>query len=113
MDRGIRLKAKGGWIERSDGRHAEVVDTWRVPGLPDEISYKVSCPRGSLMTWNIYRVRHYDGTITEDMWTGNAGLVLLSEQPHNRIYGCSPGGCGGFEPQDLVIELEWKECSGE
>lgn len=105
---GVRLKARGGWIELSDGRRAEVVDTWRAPGLPDVITYTVSCPSGGLLLWNIYQVTHPNGEITEDMWTGNAGMTLLSARPNGRTYGCSPGGGGDFEPRRLIVEVEWR-----
>lgn len=109
QDHGVRLKAKGGWIELSDGSHAEVVDTWRSPGLPDEITYKVSSPQKRLGLWNIYRIVHPDGTVSEDMWTGNAGIVVLQDRPNKRTYGCSPGGGDRFDPDALIVEVEWRE----
>jgi len=107
-DQGLRLKAKRGWIELSDGSRAEVVDTWRDPDRPDEISYEVSCPSGCLMLWNIYRLIHASGVITEDMWTGNAGMVMTSGGPNRRTYACSPGGKSEFNPNGLIVELEWQ-----
>jgi hypothetical protein len=112
-DRGVRMKLSKGWIQLSDGKHAQTVYTWRTPGLPDEVSYNVSCPEGFLKICNIYRVHHADGLVTEEMWTGNAGIVVLSEQTNKKVYGCSPGGCGEFNPRDLVVELEWEELAVE
>jgi hypothetical protein len=105
---GIRLKAKRGWIELSDGSRSEVVDTWRSPDLPDEITYRVSSPSGSLSFWNVYKIVHSDGVVTEDMWTGNAGMVKVSEIQNKRTYACSPGGPDEFAPQRLIVEIEWK-----
>ena len=108
-DHGIRLSVKRGWIELSDGSHVKGVDTWRAPDLPDEITYRVSTPDRSLVLWNIYRTFHPKGAVTEDMWTGNAGLVVLSSEPNKRTYGFSRGGGSEFDPDALVVEVEWKE----
>jgi hypothetical protein len=106
-DHGIRLKAAGGYILLSDGTKAEAVDTWRSADLPDEITYTVSCRAGNIAIWNIYRVFHAEGVVTEDMWTGNAGMVLLKDAPNKRVYGCSRGGGAEFDPQALTVEIEW------
>jgi hypothetical protein len=106
-DHGIRLKANGGWIELSDHRRVATVDIWREPCLPDVIEHRVCCPTGELGVWNIYRVRHPNGTVTEDMWTGNAGMVLLEEEPTKRTYGCS-SGIEAFDPSELVVQIEWQ-----
>ncbi len=108
-DHGVRLETKNGWIELTDGSRAMVVDTWRSPEFPDEISYRVSCPQKDLDMWNIYRLFHTGGLVTEDMWTGGAGMVLLEGCPNRRVYGCSAGGSGEFAPDTLVVEVEWHE----
>jgi hypothetical protein len=105
---GIRLKATDGWIEMSDGAHAKVVDTWRAPGLSDEISYRVHCPSGAIKVWNIYKNKHPDGTTTVDMWTGNSGLVVLADEVRKLTYGCSRN-TGDFDPRCLVVQIEWSE----
>jgi hypothetical protein len=46
--------------------------------------------------------------VTEDKWTGNAGLVVLRSVAGYRSYGCSDG-IGEFDPEDLKFELTWEE----
>lgn len=105
---GMRLKAKGGRIVLSDGSSTEIVDTWRAPGLPDEVSYHVDSHGGQVKIWNIYSTQHYNGTVTVDMWTGNAGLVILAAEGQARTYGCSRN-TGEFDPDDLVVRVEWSD----
>jgi len=107
-DHGVRLKCKNGWIELSDGTHAETLYIWRQPGLPDEITHRVHCPDGKLRFCNVYRIFHHNGYVSEDRWTGNAGIVRLSEQANKRMYGCSRGD-GDFNPRGLVVEVEWSQ----
>jgi hypothetical protein len=106
---GIRLKAKQGKIALTNGSSADIVDTWQSKELPPEITYLVHCPEGQLRLWNIYRTAHPNGLTTEDMWTGNAGMVLLSERPNVRRYGCSHGGIGRFNPKSLIVEVQWDD----
>jgi hypothetical protein len=105
---GIRLKARDGSIELSDGSRVKVVDTWFDASLPDEITYQVRADDGHIRMWNVYQTVHPNGEITQDMWTGDAGMVLLSESSNKRTYGCSPGN-SAFNPRSLVIEVEWIE----
>ena len=106
---GIRLKAVDGWIELSDGSRAKTVDTWFHAELPDHVTHRFKCRSGVLRLWNVYRVNHPGGMETLDMWTGNAGMVMLVEGDHRRTYGCSRGGDKSFDPRSLVVEIEWAE----
>lgn len=107
---GIRAKTKDGWIELSDGTRTKVLDTWFSPDLPDHVTHRFHCRQGVLRLWNTYRTRHPSGDVTQDMWTGNAGMVLLDEGPQRRTYGCSRGD-GPFDPGSLVVEITWNEAA--
>lgn len=65
------------------------------------------CQTGRLKVWNIYRVGHPSG-VTEDQWTGNAGMVLAAETPESRRYRCSDG-VGAFDLSDFEFEVQWSE----
>jgi hypothetical protein len=104
---GICLKAKQGTILLSDGSATETLRVWCEPNLPAIVRHRVQCPR-ELLLWNIYRVYHPTGETTEDYWTGEAGMVLLAEQPRYRRYGCSDWR-SPFDPYRLVFDIEWCE----
>jgi hypothetical protein len=106
QEQGVYLKAKDGWVEMSDGGRTETLVVWKHPPLPDVVEHNVYCPSEGLTVWNAYRVVHPDGTVTEDMWTGNAGMVILEDAPQSRVYGCSTGE-GDFDATQLVFRLEW------
>jgi len=103
---GIRAKARDGSIALSEGSEAQAVDTWFQPELPDQVTHRFHS-RGGIRFWNVYRVNHPDGTSTIDMWTGNAGMVLLESARQCHVYGCSRG-TGDFDPANLVIEISWQ-----
>ena len=108
---GIRLNpGTNGTITLSDGLKSEgrPLYIWHEPDLSDEARYPVVCPSGELVVSNIYRIRHDSGLVTEDRWTGNAGMVLLEEKSGYRRYGCSDG-IGPFDPTNFEFEIEWQE----
>jgi hypothetical protein len=103
---GIALKAPSGAIKLSDGREVSVLHIWFDPGLPLEVTHELDCPDGELRVWNIYRTVHPNGAVTEDAWTGNAGMVIAEKQPRRRHYRCSPGTAASFNPQlEVTIEV--------
>lgn len=106
---GVRLDAGNkGTIRLSDDSLTKILHIWHEHGLPIVLTHDVTCPSGELTVCNIYRIRHRGGFVTEDMWTGNAGLVVLESAPGCRRYGCSDG-MGEFNPGDLEFELTWEQ----
>jgi hypothetical protein len=106
-NQGVCAKAKGGEIVLSDGSSTEVLYIWHEPGLPNTVSHRVWCPAGQLLVWNIYRVHHHrTGEVTEDYWTGNAGMVLAEDRPGHRRYCCSDWRTP-FVPNALVFDVDW------
>ena len=104
---GACLKTDKGHIELSDGSKTRKVNIWHEPSLPSLVQHKVECRTGKLKLWNIYRV-HHPTTVTEDQWTGNAGMVLISQTAESRKYKCSDG-VGPFDPSDFEFEVQWSE----
>jgi len=70
---GVALKSAKGGIVLTDGRKVGLLYIWNDTSLPQETKHIVDCPDGELKVWNIYRVHHANGQVTEDSWTGNAG----------------------------------------
>ena len=106
-DVGIHLEAPDGWIELSDNTQTHKLAIWRGIGLPDVIKHQVYCPNGEIVMWNIYRIRHSENFVTEDKWTGNAGLIIIDEGKQKKQYGCSSGP-GEFNPFELIVEIAWR-----
>ena len=103
---GIALKAPSGAIRLSDGQEVPLLHIWFDPGLPLTVIHEVDCPDGELRVWNIYRTVHPNGAVTEDRWTGNAGMARVDAQPRRRRYRCFPGTARSFKPQlDVPIEV--------
>jgi hypothetical protein len=109
-DQGICLKAKDGFIELPDGSQVERLHIWHEPGALASATYSVHCPHKELLVWNIYRVHHPTGETTEDHWTGNAGIVLVDDQPQRRRYVCSDWR-SPFDPTAIAFEVEWRGAS--
>ena len=105
---GICVRAKGGWVELSDGSRSERLMIWNEPGLPNSITHRVNCPEDELLIWNVYRVHHPTGEVTEDSWTGNAGMVLVYGSSGYRRFECSDWR-NPFDPSVLTFEIEWKD----
>jgi len=107
---GVCLKAPGGGIVLSNGSTAEAVHIWNEGGLPSTIEHAVRCPTGELRIWNVYRIRHRNGTITEEAWTGNAGMVVTAIDGNTRTYECSDG-TGDFNPRDFIFSVSLNRVS--
>jgi hypothetical protein len=104
---GIALKAPSGAITLSDGQTVPLLHIWFDPGLPLTVTHEVDCHDGELRVWNIFRTVHPNGAVTEDKWTGNAGMAIVYAQPRRRHYRCSPGTAASFKPQlEVTIEVE-------
>lgn len=101
---GVSLKSLKGSILLSNGEKVNRVNVWFEKGLPNEIIHQVECPDGELRIWNIYRIKHIDGSVTEDSWTNNAGMVLDCISGNTRKYRCSHG-IGEFSNSDLIFEI--------
>ncbi|MDZ7653984.1 MAG: hypothetical protein U5L03_16205 [Burkholderiaceae bacterium] len=107
---GIALKAPSGAIWLSDGKAVPLLHVWFDPGLPLTVTHEVDCRDGELRVWNIFRTVHPNGAVTEDKWTGNAGMAIVDSQPSRRHYRCSPGTAESFNPQlEVTIEVSETE----
>ena len=105
---GLALKAPpNGAIRLTDGRDVRLLHVWFDQGLPLCVTHEVDCKDGELRVWNIYRTRHPNGTVTEDAWTGNAGMTIVGSTENWRRYSCSPGTADHFDPQ-LEVLIEWE-----
>ncbi|MCC6699388.1 MAG: hypothetical protein IT365_27430 [Candidatus Hydrogenedentes bacterium] len=107
---GVALKAKKGGIRMSDGKRVQRLNIWHETNLPPNVEYEVECPTGELTLWNIYRMQHPDGSMTEDEWTGNAGMIIVEQKNGYRRYGCSDS-FDTFSPANLEFEVEWDNFS--
>lgn len=101
---------KPGYIELSDGSWTSAVSIWDELNLPRSVVHNVQSPKQILNVYNKYRIRHPDGSITEDSFTGNAGMVVTKLGKRKRLYECSAGP-DDFDKRDLVFQLEWADCS--
>lgn len=97
-----------GKIFLPDGSFVNSLITWDDPGLPREMCYRISSAEKLLRVYNKYRVRHSADFVTEDNFTGNAGITIIDVGPGYKRYGCS-NGPKSFSPDDLVFEVEWIE----
>lgn len=98
---------KPGRIFLSDGTAVQALKIWDDPALPREVTYKVEASGQLLQVYNKYRTRHGPDFVTEDNFTGNAGMIVTDLQPDCRLYECS-NGPGKFSPSDLVFEITWR-----
>jgi hypothetical protein len=105
---GIAIKAPQGTIKLSDGREVPLLHIWFDAGLPSSATHEVDCRGGELRVWNIYRNTHPSGAITEDAWTGNAGMTVAQQAENRRLYRCSRGNTTQFDPSFEVL-LGWEE----
>jgi len=103
---GVVFKSIKGGVTLSDGSVVRTVHIWDETELPREVTHHVECPDGKLSVWNIYRTKHRTGEITEDYFTGNAGMVVICKAPKVRRYNCSAGP-GPFDPEQFLFEIRW------
>jgi hypothetical protein len=97
---------KPGKIFLSDGSVTNAVQIWDEPGLPRVAIHVVDSAGQPLEVYNKYRTRHGSGFVTEDSFTGNAGMIVTALSPLKKRYECS-NGPGQFST-DLIFELSWK-----
>lgn len=108
---GVAIKARGGRIYLSDGSYAETVCIWDTPEHSRSVIHKVFAPNRELRVWNVYRIEHSSGAITEDSWTGNAGMIVEQQSGQIRRYRCS-NGIGARNFADLMFEVVWTDDNG-
>ena len=99
--------SKPGKIFLSDGTTATALKIWDEAGLPRNVVYKIVTAGHQLQIYNKYRTHHKSGLITEDNFTGNAGMVVTEISPNTRRYECSKGP-GPFSKSDLIFELSYE-----
>lgn len=107
LDNGIVLSVvPPGSIRLSDGTSVNAVKIWDEEGLPRIVEHVVD-PRGQVLkVHNKYKVKHPNGEVTEENFTGNAGMVVTEVGVTKRRYECSSGP-GPFSKNDLVLEISW------
>lgn len=103
---GVALKSAKGSILLPNGERVPLLHIWDEPGVSRTAPYEVDCKDGELRVWNIYRVQHASGLVTEDSWTGNAGMVVEHTGENRRRYRCSCGS-GDFDPENQRVSIEW------
>lgn len=94
-------------IYLSDGSAAIAVAIWDELNLPREVCHTVESGRGCLEVYNKYYIRHSDGFVSEDSFTGNAGMHVTELDENVRRYECS-NAVGPFSLDDLVFEVRWE-----
>ncbi len=97
---------KPDFILLSDGGKSQAVAIWDEEGLPRSIEYECVIENGSLRVHNKYRVFHRADFVTEDNFTGNAGMIVTELTPTRRRHECSVGP-GEFDPGAFVFEIAW------
>jgi hypothetical protein len=90
-----------------DGSTAPAVAIWDEPDLPRKVSHIVESEGRSLDVYNKYRTKHSEDFITEDSFTGNAGIHVVEVSENVRRYECS-NAVGPFSLNDLVFEVCWE-----
>jgi hypothetical protein len=103
-DVGLAFKVKVGWIQLPGGRKAPFVHLWNCQERGEIAELVVHCPRGEVRLWNIYRIRHKSGLLTEDAWTGNSGMIKKNIGENCCEYACSSGP-GPFDPSNLIVRV--------
>lgn len=101
---GVALKTPDGKIWLSNGDCASLVHVWDTRGLPRCVSHRVNCSTGELRVWNVYKTTHKNGVVTEDSWTGNAGMIVKQINETTRLYRCSSLS-KEFNPNEFCFEI--------
>ncbi len=105
---GLALESAKGAIYLSGGERVTLLHIWDEQELPRTVAYRVDCPDGELRVWNIYRTEHASGLVTEDAWTGNAGMIVTQVGKRRRQYRCSCGP-GDFDPSNQHVNIDWDD----
>lgn len=98
---------KPGKIFLPDGTTTTALQIWDEAALPRVVTYKVEASGQCLRVHNKYRTHHRSGLVTEDKFTGNAGMVVTQTAQNSKRYECSKGP-GPFSKADLVFEISWE-----
>ena len=82
---------KPGKILLSDGTAANAVQIWDEVGLPRVATHIIESAGLPLRIHNKYRIHHSREFITEDNFTGDAGMIVTRISSCKRRYECSNG----------------------
>jgi hypothetical protein len=106
-DAAVIAIGRPGAIFLSDGRPVTAVQIWAEPEWPRTVVHRVEGAGQALQIYNKYRIQHGPDFVTEDSFTGNAGMIVTQLSANHKRYECS-NGLGRFSPSDLIFELSWK-----
>jgi hypothetical protein len=88
---GVDVKAEGGEIILAKGERVQTLRTWNDPRHEATVEYPYKSGMDTLKVWNVYERSWPDGRVTEERWTGNAGLIVEPEDEHRWLFRCSDG----------------------
>ena len=103
---GVVLKLTSGYIELPNGSRVKSLKIWNDIKLPNDMTYIVNCPEQKLKVWNIYKITHTNGLVTEDAWTNNSCMHVQCISLSKRRYNCSDG-IGDVDLKNFMFELSW------
>ncbi len=101
---GVDVKAEGGRITMRNGEAYPVLRTWH-DRCEDVVEYPFESGSGLLKVWNVYSRTWRDGRVTEEKWTGNAGMRVDHEADGGWRFRCSASSEEAPDFDHLVFRL--------
>lgn len=105
IQQGVDVKIDAGAIRLETGEEAPVLRTWYDDRYEDTVEYPFHTSSDRLCIWNVYKLQHPSGRVTEEKWTGNSGFVVEQLNVGTRLYRCSPGGLSRPTFEGLVVKI--------
>lgn len=102
---GVDLKPEGGAVQLVRGELIQTLRTWNDPRHEHIVEYPYTSEKRLLRVWNVYQRQWPDGRVTEEKWTGNAGMVVEDRGAAGWLFRCGDGPSDPPDFEQLVFRL--------
>ena len=102
---GVDMRAEDGAFTLAGGERVQVLRTWHDAKYEKTVQYPFATNVGSLKIWNVYHRAWPDGRVTEEKWTGNAGMTVEQLAESCWVFRCSSGPVPLPDFDQLVFRL--------
>lgn len=108
IDQAADIKVEDGYLTLAGGEQLSLPRTWHDPDYEPTVQYWGHSRSGRILVYNVSRVARA-GRVSEEKWTGNAGMLVEQAGPSGWLYRCS--SAASFPPNfgDIVFKVTINE----
>ena len=104
IDQAADIKVEDGYLTLAAGEHVSLLRTWHDPNYESKVQYTGHSRTGRILVYNVSRLARA-GRMSEEKWTGNAGMLVEQTGPREWLYRCSSAVSSPPDFGDIVFRV--------